>query len=258
MHEFGHAMRLDHTFGANDIMKQSTSTITGTAISDEDRRKARTVANYTIGGTRVVGYVDPEAASSEVIIYPLPGAEEAMDLADTFNVWVEPFFDDMEVTALPDWQQGAITVTVSNVNLLTIGSHAGITIVLNGMRTFHAEIPVSFAPLPSESTPHADFVITPEVALVNTPIHLDAEISTHGVSDQGLPEGYAQMTYRWEIAEQGGTDLWFTYDEYAALFLPEGEYTVTLILEDRWGQVDEMSQPLVVRPHLVYLPLVLR
>ncbi|MFP4343848.1 MAG: zinc-dependent metalloprotease family protein, partial [Anaerolineales bacterium] len=61
MHEFGHAMRLDHTFGAGDIMKQSTSTITGTAISDEDRREARTAANYTIGGTRVVGYVDPEA-----------------------------------------------------------------------------------------------------------------------------------------------------------------------------------------------------
>jgi hypothetical protein len=259
MHEFGHAMRLDHAFGANDIMKQSTSsTLEGTAISDEDRREARTAANYTIGGTRVVGYVHPEAASSEVIIYPLPGAEAAMDLADTFHVWVEPFFDDMETEALPGWQKGAITVTVSNVNAMTIGSHAGITVVLNGTKPFHAEIPVTFAPLLPDSTPHADFVITPEVALVNTPIHLDAEASTHGVIDHGLSEGHARMTYRWKIVEQGGDQVWYTYDDYSTLFLPEGEYTVTLILEDRWGQVDEMSQPLTVRPHRVYIPLVLR
>jgi hypothetical protein len=247
-------MRLDHSFGAGDIMKQSTSTITGTAISDEDRREARTAANYTIGGTEVVGYVDPNT-TSEIVIRPLPGAMTSFNLTDSVVVSVVPFsVTVMEVIAVqrvPD----AITVTLIP-NPSAIGNHEGVTISIaysdESTKTFHAEIPVAAEPLDPGSVPHANFVITPEMALANELIHLDAEPSFHD-----MPFEVAQMTYRWEIAAQE-SQVWYTYHDYSALFLPAGEYTVTLILEDRWGQVDEMSQPLIVHPHLVYVPLVLR
>jgi hypothetical protein len=259
MHEFGHAMRLDHTFGSGDVMKQSTSGLAGTGISDEDRREARTAVNYTVGGTRVVGHIDPLAPTSEVVLYPLPGAEATMNLTATYHVWVEPFFDEMETTPHTGWEYGAITVTVSHVHSTTIGSHAGITVLLNTERPFHAEIPVTADPLLPNAVPQAGFVITPQVALAHDLIRLDARPSTHSVVDEyGWPESEAKMTYRWKVTDRGSDAVWYTYHDYGALFLPVGAYTVTLILEDQWGQVDELSQSLTVHPHLVYVPLIMR
>jgi hypothetical protein len=66
-----------------------------------------------------------------------------------------------------------------------------------------------------------------------------------------------RFIYSWEIADQHSDRIFYTYHEYGAAFLPAGDYTVTLVVEDHWGREDRDARSLTVR-HVIYLPLVMR
>lgn len=254
MHEFGHAMRLDHTHGANDIMKQSTSTLTGTAISDQDRREARTAVSYTIGGAEVTAPVSPTGDTTT--IEPKPGAKDDMNIRpDTVKaITITPFFPVMEIWA-EGWETDTIYAFV-NVFSPEAGHHEGATVTIqytdDNTASYHAEFVITDKPYTPTLTPQAAFVMTPTgVAAAYGLVRLDASPSSHMNPDA------ERFIYSWEIADQHSDRIFYTYHEYGAAFLPAGDYTVTLVMEDHWGQEARAAQSLTVR-HFIYLPLVMR
>jgi len=244
MHEFGHAMRLDHTFGDDDIMKQSTSTLTGTAISDADRREARTAARYTIGGAEATRPISP-STPSETEIKPKSGAKDDMNIRpySVDAITITPFFPVMEVMA-GGWQTDTIYAFV-NVFSPEAGHHEGATITVQytdaTTANFHVEFVITGEPYTPTMTPHAAFVMTPtKVARPHSLIRLDAGPSYH---DQ---PGEDRLIYSWEIADKHSDRIFYTHHEYGAAFLPVGEYEVTLVVEDYWGREDRTTQSLTV------------
>ncbi len=254
MHEFGHAMRLDHTFGAGDIMKQSTSNVAGTALSDEDRKEARTAAQYTIGGLRVANHVAPTGGFGWFTIRPLLGAEADVNLVGAAYITITPFFPVMhvgEVLFTPDFIEAQVHEFTPD-----IGHHEGVTVTITYADKlppahFHAELIFTDEPLMPGALPHAHFVMTPTgIAMADTLIRLDARESFHA------QPGEERLIYRWEIADLTGGRFWQTQDEYAALFLPVGSYHISLVVEDIWGQEDRTPpHPLTVQTPPPYATL---
>lgn len=252
MHEFGHAMRLDHSFGGSDIMKQSTSTLTGTAITDDDRKEARTAVSYIIGGAEVKQPVIAPTPSS-IEIKPKSGAEDAMNIhPDTVQeIAITPFFPVMEVGVM-GWETDTI-YAFANVFSPEAGHHEGATITVLYTDTttadFHAEFVITEEPYTPTLTPHAAFVMTPTgVAQPHSLIRLDAGPSSHDSGDE-------RLIYSWEIADQHSDRIFYTYHEYGAAYLPVGEYEVALIVEDHWGQEDRVTQSLTVETPPPYATL---
>lgn len=239
MHEFGHAMRLDHTFGAGDVMKQSTSTVAGTAFSAEDRKEAQTAAQYTIGGLKVVAHVAPSSGSAMVTLRPLPGAAAGINLTTATFITITPFFPVMQFSEVM-WTPDFIAAQVHDFTA-ELGHHEGVTVTIVHTDPtqpvyFHAQLIFTDDPLTPGALPHARFVMTPTgIAVADTLIRLDGRGSFHDQLEE------TRLVYVWEIDEVGGDHFWQTQDEYAVAFLPVGEYEVTLTVEDVWGQEDRSA-----------------
>ncbi|MGC9400470.1 MAG: matrixin family metalloprotease [Anaerolineae bacterium] len=252
MHEFGHAMRLDHSFGGSDIMKQSTSALTGTAISDGDRKEARTAVSYTIGGAEVKQPVIAPTPSP-LEIKPKSGAEDAMHISPSAvdAITITPFFPVMEVGVM-GWETDTI-YAFANVFSPEAGHHEGATITIEYTNTttadFHTEFVITEEPYTPTMTPHAAFWMTPTgTAQPYSLIRLDAGPSSHDSGDE-------RLIYSWEIADQHSDRIFYTYHEYGAAYLPVGEYEVALIVEDYWGQEDRVTQSLTVETPPPYATL---
>jgi hypothetical protein len=253
MHEFGHAMRLDHSFGGNDVMKQSTSTLTGTAISDDDRKEARTAVSYTIGGAEVSLPVDPNTPA-ETTIKPKSGAEDAMNISPSTvdAITITPFFPVMEVGAY-GWGTDVISTFIVAFPGLA-GHHEGATITIEYTDTttadFHVEFVITEEPYNPSAAPHAAFLMTPTArAQPHSLIRLDAGPSFHDRPEED------RLIYSWEIADQHSDRIFYTYHEYGAAYLPVGEYEVALVVEDHWGQEDRITQSLTVETPPPYATL---
>ena len=254
MHEFGHAMRLDHTHGAKDVMKQSTSTLSGTAFSAEDLKEAKSAAKFKKGGLKAKKHVRKRDVDAIVEIVPESGAESTVNLTDVTNIQIEPFFTDTLNLVPIEWTSKTILVMVHEV-FSGAGHHEGITVSLTYtsgiMADFQAQLVITGTDPLSGARPHAAFVITPTGWFSGEQmIRLDAAPTFH---DQIT----TPLTYRWQATRPGQT--WFarTFDEYAAMFLLPGTYTITLLVEDTWGQVDQVSQRLQV-PYQIFVPLILK
>jgi hypothetical protein len=238
-HELGHCIGLDHTTGAADVMNPGIdSAADDKVLTDQDKKEARLSNEVTReawwwhwtvsmpgwcgsdGGMYEIAATNTESSEPMRLETAVMVEFEALDPSSLFGVvngW-DPQFIHLTMRAYP----GADEMEGFMLNILYPDrgwvSYFGTILVT----------PMPYSGLP----PHA---VAPDLVVekAGLPVMIDASGSYH--ED---PAGV--LFYHWQVYRPAGTVFTHTcgYPPYGTFWLPSGDNSVELMVEDQWGNRD--------------------